>query len=117
MSGNGRITQALIDAGADMNQRDRAGMTPLARACYKGHVSVVQALIEAGADVDPTDENGSTPLIGASSIGNELLVEALIQSGANVNAKDNVSERSIALRLILMSLLCLFQTHRLDARL
>ena len=38
--------------GADVNQLDNEGKTPLYRAVDKGNTKVVTALIEAGADVN-----------------------------------------------------------------
>jgi ankyrin repeat protein len=42
--------QALIGAGADLDQQDKDGKTALMRASGKGHAATVQALVEAGAN-------------------------------------------------------------------
>ena len=41
---------ALISHGADVNARERDGVTPLMRASFWGHAKVVEALLDAGAD-------------------------------------------------------------------
>jgi ankyrin repeat protein len=50
--GDAVLVQALIDAGADVNQTHEGGATPLFVAAQKNHLQVVKALIAAGADVD-----------------------------------------------------------------
>ena len=46
------IAQALIDAGANVNQQLHDGSTLLHWAAENGHQTVVQALIAAGANVN-----------------------------------------------------------------
>jgi ankyrin repeat protein len=41
--------RALVDAGANVNLPDRAGVTPLGLARARGHAEMVQALVAAGA--------------------------------------------------------------------
>ncbi len=40
----------LLDAGADVNAKDRGGHTPLHRACSSGRVDVARLLLDHGAD-------------------------------------------------------------------
>jgi len=46
------VVRAMIEAGADVNMKDKQGFTPLILAAQMGHTAVVQALIEAGANAD-----------------------------------------------------------------
>ena len=48
--GDTRTATALVTRGANVNARDRAGMTPLGWACLKGNVDVAQSLLKASAD-------------------------------------------------------------------
>ncbi len=60
--------EALLDARADVNARDWAGMTPLHRAATFGTYSawgrsdLVRTLILRGAEIDAVDRRGKTPL-------------------------------------------------------
>ena len=76
----------LIAEGADVNQVNTNGVTPLWIASDIGHVEVAKALLGAGADVNKAKtRTGSTPLYLASQNGHVEVVEALIKAGANVN--------------------------------
>jgi hypothetical protein len=52
----------LLAAGADPNERDEAGMTPLLHAVYCGHPGIVALLCEGGADVNAREATGETAL-------------------------------------------------------
>jgi hypothetical protein len=79
------VQQAIAD-GADVNQRDGLGSTPLILAATKSP-QIVRALLRAGADPEATG-NGRTILATLAFNGNVDGVRGLIQGGANVNAKD-----------------------------
>lgn len=51
MLSHAACVKTLIAAGADVNQKDGTGFTPLMWAVFCGHQAVVQTLIDAGADV------------------------------------------------------------------
>ena len=87
-TGNIDRVRELIAAGANVNQQDIDGWTPLHLAAYNGHQAVVQALIAAGADVNQQDNDGRTPLHRAACYGHQEVVQALIAAGANVNQQD-----------------------------
>ena len=69
----------LLDAGADPNQRDPSGSTPLMAAARGGHfpgphqcggqspehLATIRALLAAGANPELTDRNGWTAKIVA----------------------------------------------------
>lgn len=80
---------ALIERGANVNDKDIWDSTPLMWAAGDGLREVVLALIEKGANVNDKDKSGKTPLIYVAENGHEDVVLALIEKGANVNDKDN----------------------------
>jgi len=88
--GNADVVRQLIEAGADVNYRQRHDTpTPIHWAAKQGHADVVRLLIEAGADVSAEETAGEftrmTPLHWAAS-GHADVVRLLIEAGADVNA-------------------------------
>ena len=64
-----RMTDILIEAGADVNAQSSGGFTPLMVAAGRGRTAVVKKLIEAGADVNVKAGNGKTALSLAAGRG------------------------------------------------
>lgn len=87
MEGDLEMVKRLLEQGADINQANSAGDTPLYVASEMGHVEVVRILIENGADINQAESNGQTPLMIAVESGHFEVVEALLEYGANLNAK------------------------------
>ena len=58
------LMTALLDAGADPNDRDNTNWTPLHHAIYsnRGATDCMRLLINAGADADARCDNGRSPL-------------------------------------------------------
>lgn len=84
------VVGVLLDAGADVNARDKRDMTVLMRAVtYKSGSKVVEMLLDAGADVNVAGTSGVTALMLAASKNPDLdVVRALLKSGADACAKD-----------------------------
>ena len=78
---------ALLQAGADPNEPDDEGTTPLYAAVVGGFADVARLLLEAGADPDGESfgEDQGTPLCAACAWGNDEIVAALIGHGADVD--------------------------------
>jgi ankyrin repeat protein len=85
------IVQALLDAGADVNLRDRNGRTALAflASTRFGSPSMARALLSRGANVDSEDSRGMTPLHEALFNNNASIVPVLLDAGADVNHRSN----------------------------
>jgi len=82
-----RVVSALLEAGADVEARDRDGQTVLHRAAQH-FPPEAQLLLAAGADKNARDEHGSTPLHTAVLASSLEAVSALLEAGADVSAVD-----------------------------
>jgi ankyrin repeat protein len=71
--------EQLVDAGADVDQRDRAGKTPLYLAVELRHPQMVALLLGKGADPGKADQRGISPLAYARENGLTALVNLMQQ--------------------------------------
>ena len=76
----------LLAHGADVNQKDMNGMTPLAHACKNGNLALVELLIKSGADMNIKDNNHNTPLHHAAF--NQHIHSGQIGKGLNKIEQD-----------------------------
>ncbi|MDR2214045.1 MAG: ankyrin repeat domain-containing protein [Pseudomonadales bacterium] len=102
------VAQALLAAGADLEQTEANEITPLLMALLNGQVEVAQFFLDHGAQVNVADFYGRTPLFAAveyrnldmnnnddpnpvhNGVAREKLfpvIERLLQAGAKVNAR------------------------------
>ena len=82
---------ALLAAGADVNARNRSGLTPLHLAASSNeNPAVIGLLLEAGANLEARDDEGRTPLHRAVlwNHQNPAVIEALLDAGANAAARN-----------------------------
>jgi ankyrin len=105
-SRDGRMetVRMLLDAGAEINQRDANDITPLIAAITNNHPDVARYLIERGADIKAVDWYGRTPLWAAvetrnmdldnATFENSIdraplleLIQILLERGADPNAR------------------------------
>jgi ankyrin repeat protein len=77
----------LIAKGADVDQRDEKGRTPLHHAAKVGARTVVPLLIAAGAEMEARDARGATPLLLSGC--RERMATTLVAYAARVNTADN----------------------------
>ena len=79
------IVQLLLQSGAHVNHRNKAGNTPLLEACSQGHVSVANYLLEHGSKIDaPTETTLDSALTWACTLGNSSIVDTLLKKKADV---------------------------------
>jgi ankyrin repeat protein len=76
-TGNIAIVKELIEAGADVNQQDEGGWTPLNWAAGKGDIALVELLLEKGADVFIAGRDRRTPYMIALGAGHTEVVKLL----------------------------------------
>ncbi len=83
--GNHLEVDRYLNNGADVNCKDKNGLTPLIWAAIQGHEEVVRRLLERGGDLEAKNSNGDTALMWASVMGHKGVVELLLDHGANAD--------------------------------
>ncbi len=73
----------LLEDGADVDERDADGRTPVMSATRGNHVETVRALLEAGADVDIQDNRLDNPFLYAGAEGLLDVLLLTIEAGAD----------------------------------
>ena len=73
-AGEVEIAEQLIEAGADVNQKNRDGGTPLHEAAFMGQDRIARILLRNGADVEARNDDGQTPLNLAQADWNHIYV-------------------------------------------
>jgi ankyrin repeat protein len=86
--GDKELVSRLLAGGADVNEKDRRGWTPVFAATAGGHAEIAELLLARGADANVKQEsNGVTVLHTAVSGANAEIAKLLLAHGADVNAK------------------------------
>lgn len=83
-----KVVESYLEQGADVNYRDRRGVTPLHQAAGYGHADAVKTLLDRGALVNAVDNDKRSPLHDAVSSRSMAAVRLLTANGADVNLKD-----------------------------
>ena len=76
------LRMSTIEAGSDVNTKDKDGETAFSYAASKGRADIVKMLIEAGADVNTKGKDGKTFLSIAILNENLDLMKVLEDNGA-----------------------------------
>lgn len=84
-AGQAEVVEALLMKGADPNQKDKRGLTPLRYALFHDRPGIVRLLLNYGADPN-TESINCLPLEYAVSRQKKNMIKMLLQRGANPNA-------------------------------
>jgi len=91
------MLERLISKGADIQSKDRSGLTKLHMVCISGNKDAAEFLINNGAEINVRANNGATPLFNAAVSGHADIVELLINKGADINMPSQVGRTPIAM--------------------
>jgi ankyrin repeat protein len=86
---------ALLDRGADPNQRSADGTTALHWATRNNDAMLVDRLLRAGARPHPENRYGVTPIALACESGTAAIVERLLEAGVSANATGPYGETAL----------------------
>ena len=102
--GLSNVVTTLAEAGANLNEQDERGVTPLMEAAYMGRDNVVVELIRAGADVSVASSRecwlvaaGSTALHFAAKENSIECGVLLVETGADMRTKNKDSKSPLDL--------------------
>lgn len=84
-TGKYEIVENLIKLGANVNQQQKNGATPLLMATQKGHPKIVELLLKNGADPYPPYQDGNTLLIIACQVDSIASVRILLEHNVDPN--------------------------------
>lgn len=79
----------LIDRGANINNTDAIGASPLIYAIANNQTSAIETILEYSPDLDLRTENGESALHIAAKSDYVELAELLIRDSADINISDN----------------------------
>lgn len=83
------LAAKAIELGADINNSDWGGDTPLNFASSEGYLDIIEMLLDKGADVNARSAIGMTALASACIQSNLDAIKILVEHGADVNAVTN----------------------------
>ena len=87
--GSLKFIYLLVDNGAEINQRDFQGKTPLIYAVENNKIEAIAVLLDLGADINAEDITKETALWKGVKQENENIVKLLLNGGANAYAENN----------------------------
>ena len=92
------IIEALLAIGADVNEADSDGQTPLHLAASWGHASSCRLLVKkGGADIEAQDDGGDTPLHEAARANEIDVLLELLNLGAEKDARNKIGATPLIL--------------------
>jgi ankyrin repeat protein len=85
------MVELLLKHGANVNQADGVGTTPLMMAAAAGNADVVKVLLDHGADVNAKEHsNEQTALMFAANLDRAEVISVLLAHGADPNTASKV---------------------------
>jgi len=98
-SGASKQALELIRAGADVNQAQGEGSTPLLWAVNRSDYEVAEALLAKKANPNAGNEFGALPLTEAARLNDDRMVKMLLDAGAKVDSASPDGETVLMLAI------------------
>ena len=96
--GENKVVEALLEIGADANELDSDGQTPLHLASSWGHASSCRLLVcKGGANIDAQDDGGDTPLHEAARADELAALLELLRLGADKDSRNKMGATPLIL--------------------
>jgi ankyrin repeat protein len=96
-AGDRKVALAMIAEGANVNQAQVDGATPLHWAVYRVDRELVSALLRKGAKANVVSKYGASPLAEAVRVANVELVGMLLEAGADANMANEDGQTALML--------------------
>src|SRR5438874_5614623 len=96
-AGNRDAALKMIAAGADVNEAQGDGTTPLNWAVYKIDAELTRALLQRGARPNVVNNYGSSPLAEAVKVADARLVGMLLDAGSDANVPNQEGQTALML--------------------
>lgn len=87
-----QVAQMLVEAGADVNLKNKDGSTALQIAIVFDKTEIAEFLIDAGSELNGKNNDGSTPLHTAAFFCRLDIVKQLLKNGADKTIKNNYGD-------------------------
>jgi ankyrin repeat protein len=87
----------LSITGAEVNEQNKGGDSPLIHAVVIGSKEIVDGLLAKGADLNNQNQWGNTALILAADKGYKDIVDRLLVNGADVNLRNHAGDTALIL--------------------
>lgn len=93
------IIKLILNAGADINAKNRYGHTPLMFASSFGGApeEILKMLIEVGSNINAITPSGNTSLMLASQAGQATKVKILLDAGADISIQNKNGKSALQL--------------------
>ncbi|KAK3602164.1 hypothetical protein CHS0354_029169 [Potamilus streckersoni] len=93
--GHHNIMSLLVGKGADVNKKNKDGLSSLHIAVLKNNIEAVHYLLRAGAKVNAPDDRGNLPLYYAARQGHKKILDILVEYGGDVNYPNKFEEHPL----------------------
>ncbi len=86
--------------GADINQKNVNGWTPLIASIFRDHLDIIKFLVKIDVDLNIEENRGLTGLMIASERGNLEIVKILVENGVDINYQNKDGSTALSRSLV-----------------